>query len=207
VPLTEQGGSADEGARPDARAFRGGFKVHAAVHADVVSQLSVAPPRGRLLDFGQGLIDKVLPAETRIHRHDQEFIDLLQIRLNQCDRRGRVDRQADSFAERLDLPQQGRDLVTEFHMDIELIRARPCKRLQQDFRPRTHQMHVKENLHQRADGLHHFRAEREVRNKMSVHDVQMQPVGPRMIDPPGFPAEAREVGGQQRRRNDHGRRR
>ncbi len=47
---------------------------------------------------------------------------------------------------------------------------------EQDFRLGAHQVHVKEESAQGADGLDDLRAKGNIRHKVTVHNVQMQPV-------------------------------
>ncbi len=75
---------------------------------------------------------------------------------------------------------------------------------------RDHQMHVEELGRMRAQRLHHVGAERDVRDEMPVHDVEMDPVRARGIDRGDLRAEAREIGREDGRgdqkRSCHGRR-
>jgi len=138
VPLTNVSAPADTGA------FGGGLEIDAAVHADAIGQLPFAPPRLGLLDFGQRFVDEFLPAKTGIHRHDEQQVNLIEIRLDLGDGGGRVDGEADLFAERFDFPDQRRDLFAQFNVNDDFIRARPGEWLQQNVRSRAHEMNVEE---------------------------------------------------------------
>jgi hypothetical protein len=56
-----------------------------------------------------------------------------------------------------------------------------------------------------AEGAHHGRTERNVRHKVAVHDVHVQPVAASVEHPPRVARQVREVGREERRTN-YGRR-
>ena len=117
----KQGGSADEGIRAGMSAIGCCFKVHAAVHADVIMQMPVIAPLPRLLYFRQGLIDKRLSAESRVNGHNQERVNLLQIGLNGRNCRRGIDCQADLFAQRFYFPHQRRYVIAKLDMNVHLV--------------------------------------------------------------------------------------
>ena len=63
--------------------------MDAAVHRDVIFQAELAPPGRRLLDFRQAFGDETLAAKTRIDCHDEQRINLFQIRFDAGHGRGR----------------------------------------------------------------------------------------------------------------------
>ncbi len=67
---------------------------------------------------------------------------------------------------------------------------------------RDHQMTIEDLRRRPADCLHHRRPERDVRHEMSIHHIEMDPVGPGGIDRAHLLAEPREIGGQDGRGND-----
>ena len=60
---------------------------------------------------------------------------------------------------------------------------------------RDHQMHVERLFGVRTDGLHHVGADRNVRHEMSVHDVDVDPVGAGGVDGAHLVTKLGEVGG------------
>ena len=106
-------------------------------------------------------------------------INLFEIRLGHGDGGGRIDGEADLFAEGFDLPEQRSDGFAQLDVDVDLIRAGLGERLQEDLRLGAHQVRVEEQLRQRTERPHHRRAEGEIGHEMAVHDVQVQPVGAR----------------------------
>ena len=83
VALAEQARAGHKRVRAGARAFGGGLEIDAAVHADAIRQVSLAPPRLGLLDFRQGFVDEFLSAEAGIDGHHQQQVNLFEMRLHQ----------------------------------------------------------------------------------------------------------------------------
>ncbi len=67
---------------------------------------------------------------------------------------------------------------------------------------RDHQMHVERLFGVRPDRFDDIRPERNVGHEMTVHDVDMDPVGARGIDRAHLLAQFREIGGEDRRGDD-----
>ena len=76
------------------------------------------------------------------------------------------------------------------------------KRLEIGIAWRDHQMHVEHFLGVRAQRLHHAGADRDIRNEMPIHHVDVDPIGAGVIDRAYLFAELGEVGGQNRRGDD-----
>ena len=102
--------------------------------------------RSRLLNLRQRFIDEFLSAETRIHRHDQQRVNLIEVRLNLSDGRGRVDGESDFYAERSYFPEQLRDAFAKFNVNDDLIGAGLGERFQQNLRLGAHEMHIEEDF-------------------------------------------------------------
>ena len=54
-----------------------------------------------------------------------------------------------------------------------------------------------------SDGFHHLRAKRDVRDKMPIHDIQMQPIGTGQLSAACFLSKLVKFGGKKRWRNNH----
>ena len=67
---------------------------------------------------------------------------------------------------------------------------------------RDHQMDVERLCRVRTQRLHDGGTDGEVRHKMAVHHVDMDPVGAGLIDCAHFFPELCEIGGEDRRSND-----
>src|ERR1700722_1066187 len=64
-------------------------------------------------------------------------------------------------------------------------------------------MRVEEHLRERTDRRHHLRAEGNVRHKMAIHDVEVQPLGTRFLHAFGLGGKPAKVRRQQGRRYNH----
>ena len=69
---------------------------------------------------------------------------------------------------------------------------------------RNHQVHIKGQRRAVAQGRDHIGADRNVRNEMAVHDIDMDVIGARFVNGLHFVAEAREICGEDRRRDPDG---
>ena len=74
-------------------------------------------------------------------------------------------------------------------MNRHPVRAGPGKRLQKNFGLGTHQVDVKSHFGQRTNGGNDAGTKRNIRHKMSVHYVQVQPI-------PAGALHALHLGGQ-----------
>jgi hypothetical protein len=92
-------------------------------------------------------------------------------------------------------------------MDGDVIAAGFCKRLQIGVAGRDHQMRVEDLLGVRAHRLDDVRAVGNVGHEMSVHHVEMDPVGACRVDGADFFAQFGEIRRQDRWRDDQGTRR
>ena len=189
--------------RADARAFGGGLKLMppstlmrygsflSRRHASAcwifgsVSWMNSCPPK---------------PGLTVITSSRSIFAE---VRLDERDGGGRVDGEADFFAERFDFPDERRDLLAQFDVNDDFVRAGPGKRFEQNFGLGTHEVDVKKHFGQRTNGADDFRAKGNVRHEMPVHDVEVQPVGAGTVGAFDFPAKTGVVGGEQRGRDNH----
>ena len=76
----------------------------------------------------QRVRNELLAAESGVHSHYQDEIDLLQIRLDVGDAGGRIDGEPDLFAERTDFPDQGSHLIAQFKRPRSRHRAHAATR-------------------------------------------------------------------------------
>src|SRR5206468_3816388 len=94
VALMEQGRAANESVGSGMGAFAGSLEVNSTIHSDMVMELALAAPGAGLLDLGQGLVNEFLPTEAGVNRHDQQLINLVEVRLDQGNGGGGIDGQA-----------------------------------------------------------------------------------------------------------------
>ena len=83
---------------------------------------------------------------------------------------------------------------TGFHMHGDDIGAGLGEGLEIRVARRDHQMYVEHFLGVSAKRFHHVRPDGDVGDEMTVHDVEVDPVGSRRIDRADFLAQLAEVG-------------
>ena len=126
------------------------------------------------MDFRQAFVDETLAAEAGIDGHHEQQINFVEIRRGFSDGGGRVDGEADFFAERFYFPEELRDFVAELDVDDDLVRAGFDKWLQQNFRFAANQMHVEKKFFGvRPHGGDDGGAEGNVRHELAVHDIEV----------------------------------
>ena len=97
------------------------------------------------------------------------------------------------------------DVGARLRMDGDVVGAGLGERIEEIVDRRDHEVYVERLLGVGAKRLHHGRADRQVGHEMAVHHVDVDPVGARFVDRPHVLAKLREVGGQDRGRDErHG---
>ena len=176
-------------------------------HAAVDFQANVAPAgvdsRARLGEFRQRLRDELLSAEPGIHRHQQDQIDLVDHVIQPVQRRRRIEHQARLAARIADELDGAVHMLRGLRMKADVGRPGFREIRHQRIDRRDHQMHVDGRFDARlAQRLAHHRTDGEIGHVVIVHHVEVDPVragGEHRID---FLAQTREIGGQNRGRND-----
>ncbi len=136
-----------------------------------------------------------------MHTHDEQEVDLPEVRLDCVVRRLRLEGETAPQSERCDLGEQ-RLSVAEFDVHAEAVRAGLRERVQQPPRVVDHQVAIEEHLGVRTERGNDRRTDRQVGDVVAVHavDVQQLDVTANARD---VGCEVREVGGKDRRRDFH----
>ena len=138
---------------------------------------------------------ELLPAEARLHTHDQNEIQLVQIRGQRLRGRARLDGQADLAPLRLDGVDGLLDIVLTFQMEILQRGPRLCKRLGISQRAADHQVHIVERRgHPLVQALQHRHTKADVGHEMAVHHIVVQHLRPGVQHHPAVCAQLREIG-------------
>jgi hypothetical protein len=91
-----------------------------------------------------------------------------------------------------------------FRVDGDDVGARVGKRLNIFLRLDDHEMNVDDFFRRGTDGLHHERANRDVRHETAVHDVYVDPIGASSINRLDFSLKAAKISGKNRRGDSEG---
>ena len=118
-----------------------------------------------------------LPAEAGLDGHHRHDVQQLAIRLERGERRRGAERQPRCPAGRPDPAQHGLDRLADLDMDGDRVAAGLEELIQPAARLVDHQVRVERDLGHRAERPDGARAEREVRDEVGVHHVEVDPVG------------------------------
>src|SRR6185436_18298507 len=136
---------------------------------------------------------------------DEDEIDLLEEWFDESNLRRRIDGEADFLAELSDFPNERVRGLAEFDVDGHAIGTGAGEWLEQALRLLTHEVNIKFHFARNwPNHAHNFGTEGNVLHEMTIHDVEVQPLGARILGTLCFGAEPAEVRGEQRGRNNHG---
>mmetsp|Transcript_15097 Transcript_15097/g.63516 ORF Transcript_15097/g.63516 Transcript_15097/m.63516 type:complete len:252 (-) Transcript_15097:8-763(-) len=196
----------DDDVRPGRRRRLDRRGSEAAVHLDV----DLRVPLAERLDLGHHPRLELLPAKPGLHRHDEHHVNKARVADGVDSLRGGsgLERHANLHARRAGpIAQHGGGFV---HLDVEGEHMSPGVLEGLDVVPGVghHQVAVEESVGVLGEALHHRGAEGEVRDEVSVHDVQVEPVRAAVDDLHGLVRHAGEVGSEKGggydRRGRHG---
>ena len=150
---------------------------------------------------GRGL-DERLTAPTRVHRHAEHEVQQVHDLGDGLDRGGRVDRKAGQTPGVPDLLQREVHVRCRLGLDRDRVGARGGELLDLALRVLDHQMAVENaarGMDLFADGLHDHRADRDRRDEVAVHHVDVNHPRARVHHGLDLLGQPRVVGRQDRR--------
>jgi len=83
----------------------------------------------------------------------------------------------------------------------QVVRPRVGKRLNKSARLVQHQMDIQQEVRHGPDFFDHDGPEREVRHEVAVHDIEVEEIGPGVLDPGDLIGQVGEIRRQNRRGN------
>lgn len=152
-----------------------------------------------LADLGAQFRDKTLAAESRVYGHQKDKITLIEHVKDGVDWRvwveadPRQDFSASVMAERFDLLQVAVEVRARLGMYRDDVGARSSEVVHVFFWFDDHQVTVDGLFRHRSKGGHDQGADGKVRNKTTIHDVDVDPVGASSIDVSDLITQASEV--------------
>ena len=175
--------------------------VHPAVHLeqDAAPALIECMPEGTELVHLLG--HEMLSAETRLHRHDEDQVDKVQVRPGRLPGGRRLQRDAAALSLVLYEPERSLDLLGSvgLDMDIDQVRTCPAECLRIADRFGDHQVGVQEHARGLPDRFENGNAHGDIRHEAAVHHIIVEPVGAGEPDILHFLRKARKIGRQKRR--------
>ena len=179
-----------------ARAAFSPFSRRRPQSTDRVAFAPAKPPQ--FTDFRQHLRQKFLSAKSGIDGHHQDDVAEVQHLLDKGDGTGRVEHRAGLLTKLANLRQHAIELDRRrwFSLNQQMIGAglREIAKITLWFD--DHQVHVERLCGRAAHRIHDRRTERDVRYEPAVHDVDMNPIGARLIDGADFLAKPPQIGGK-----------
>ncbi|CRF28842.1 Uncharacterised protein [Mycobacterium tuberculosis] len=140
--------------------------------------------------------DEILSSKTWIDRHQKDQIELVvHYLLQDAKRSSRIQHDTGLYPVLLNQMQRPVKMNASLRMYRDQVRTCLGERRNVAVRLFNHQMHVERQPRLRPDGFHYRRADRNVRNKMPIHDIHMNPVRPSTFHIGNLLAEHRKVGG------------
>ena len=179
-------------------------RVDASIDFHLAAGLASFDELAHPLDLRQRRPDELLVPETRIHGHDQHLVQVLNDLLQHGRRRRRVDGDSGALAERPDPLHRAVQIVVALPVDEERIGAGLDELVQKEIGIRDHQMDLERELGRPPKGLDDRRAHGQIRHEMSVHHVDVDPVGSSLFRLGYLLAQPGEVRGENRRGELHG---
>ena len=177
VGLAENRRAGDEGVGPGFGRRRDVVDLDAAVHfeQDLASRLVDA--LAHCGDFLQRLRNERLAAKAGIDRHDQDQVELVHHIVQIIQRRRRVEHQPGLAAVVADQLQRAVDVFRALRMKADDVGA-GLGEIRDDAVDRLHhQMDVDRHLHVRPDRFADQRPDRQIRDIMVVHHIEVDEVG------------------------------
>ena len=159
--------------------------------------------RAHLPDLRLAARNERLAAEAGVHRHDEHEVDVAGDLLERDDRRRRVEDDARLDAERLDGVHGAMQMRQHFDVDRDHRRAGLGEGVDVAIGIGDHQVDVERHRRDPLERPDDRRADRDVRHEVAVHDVDVNQVGAAALDGRDRVAEGREVGREDRRRDQH----
>src|SRR6266568_2828365 len=171
----------DQYRRPCRHDQRRGPGIDASVDLD----LDLRGHRAQTSDLLRAVRDEFLAAESGLHRHHVDQVDVWQDLAQVFDRRRGVDRHACVHAQLLDRLHRSVQRTRSLHLYLDQSCSRLCERLEKQLGSQDHEVGFDGQRCCFAHRLDDKRTEGEVRHEVAVHDIDLDPVsarGLRLLD-------------------------
>ena len=150
-----------------------GVVSHTAVHLDPEVEVEIAAEFDEATDLVQRKGDKLLPAKTRIHTHDEHVVNHGENIDQQIDASGRIDDHAGFHSVVQDHLQRAVQVRAGLVMDAEPVGARISEGGDELVGVIDHQVAVERQAGTFAQAGHHGWTDGDVGDEVAVHDVDV----------------------------------
>ena len=156
------------------------MRVYTSVHLDVEGKAKLFPEAGGFLDLGHDLVYEGLAPKARDYRHHKEKIDLAEKGPDGCERCSGIKGKACLTACCANGAEGVFNVVVRlrFHVHGDEVRPGLYEAGEKMVRAINHEVDVEEDVIGSVNGFHHGRAKRDIVDKMTIHDIEVKPVGP-----------------------------
>ena len=203
---SEDGGSSHQGVSPGISEQAGVLTVDTPVDLDEGLGSGTENHLLELPHLLDGMWDELLSAETGIHTHDEDDIDLVEDVFEDRDWSGGIDGDAGLHALGVDMLEYTMEMVARLVMNTNQKSPNFGKAVDEFFGMHNHEVQVERLFGTTRNGLDSRQSEGDVGDKNTVHHVNVQPIAWRGIEHGGGFVEPAEIGTQHRGRNyGHGR--
>ena len=117
-----------------------------------------------------------MAAKAGMHAHEQQDVDLIQMREHRVERGVRIQHQPHFHAVCAHTVEQ-RPRITELDVHGATVRAGRGELVEQISGVVDHEVAVEVHVGTRTQAFDHWRADRQVRHEVAVHDVDVQQIG------------------------------
>jgi len=168
-----------------------GLGIDAAIHFDVHLSIARSVPVGGAFHFFHLIGTEWLAAESRMHGHHEQHVDLVEKRFDKFEICFRIQSQSDAAFRIANLLQGFADIMFcfRFHVNSDRVRAGVDKARQIMIGVFDHQVDIEPEFGLFADEADDRRPKGDVVYEMAVHDVAMDPIGAGLLNSTNFPCQ------------------
>src|SRR5579883_117120 len=172
---------------------------HASVHLDTILQAAALAYARKLRNLMQRPGNELLRSEAWVYGHDEHVIHYVQNLGQGIDRSRRINDHSDLTSMIAYMLQRAIQMPCGFLVDRNPVRTSIGKGRNELVRVFDHQVAIERQIRVLADRSHHWRANREIRDKMAVHHIQVHGRGSALGCRLNLVRKTGEVGRQNRR--------
>ena len=170
--------------------------VDAAIDFDQSGRTALHYQLAQASDFIQAVLDELLCAEARVHGHEHHHIDVVNDLLERRDGRRGIQRHGGAHAGLVNLLDGAVEMDARLLMHVHDGCSKVAHLRDELLGLHNHQVHVKRLRGHTSHVFEHGKSERDVGNKDTVHDIQVQPVGLGAVEPLHLGLQVGKVGCQ-----------
>jgi hypothetical protein len=173
-----------------------------AVHAEPKLAARLAADGGESGEFGKRLRLERLSAEAGLDAHHEDAVAGIEVGLDPGHRRGRADGQVGAGAGGANRLQGPAGVAQGLDVNGHNLGSEPAILLERLLGLLDHQVHLERHGRRLPHRLDHNRPVCELRHEAAVHHVEMQSLGPGLLEPLHLAGQVAEIAEEQRGKDD-----